>query len=149
MEAYHQMPILFIALTFTTLSSYLAGIYIADKRTKEIGITTTIAATINLVIDLILIPIIGLWAASLSTLVGYLFLFIYRITDLKKYHKLIIDYLHIVLWSAVLMVFSIVSFINNTICNYVLFVFGLGVFVYLNRIMISTIMNKLLRDKTK
>ena len=78
-------------MTFTTLSSYLAGIYIADKRTKAIGITTTIAATINLGIDLILIPSIGMWAASLSTLVGYLFLFIYRIIDLRKYHKLTID----------------------------------------------------------
>lgn len=65
MEAYCQMPILFIALTFTTLSSYLAGIYIADKRTKAIGITTTIAATINLGIDLILI---GLFSGSYNNL---------------------------------------------------------------------------------
>lgn len=133
MEAYCQMPILFIALTFTTLSSYLAGIYIADKRTKAIGITTTIAATINLGIDLILIPSIGMWAASLSTLVGYLFLFIYRIIDLRKYHKLTINNLHIILWVGVLVAFSIVSFINNTVCNYVIFVLGLGTFVYLNR----------------
>lgn len=147
MEAYCQMPILFIALTFTTLSSYLAGIYIADKRTKAIGITTTIAATINLGIDLILIPIIGMWAASLSTFVGYLFLFIYRIIDLKKYHKLTINYSHIVLWVGVLIVFSIVSFINNMICNYIVFAVGLGVFAYLNRIVISTIMKNLMKYK--
>ncbi len=145
MEAYCQMPILFIALTFTTLSSYLAGIYIADKRTKAIGITTTIAATINLGIDLILIPSIGMWAASLSTLVGYLFLFIYRIIDLRKYHKLTINNLHIILWVGVLVAFSIVSFINNTVCNYVIFVLGLGTFVYLNRKLISAIMKKLLK----
>ena len=145
MEAYCQMPILFIALTFTTLSSYLAGIYIADKRTKAIGITTTIAATINLGIDLILIPSIGMWAASLSTLVGYLFLFICRIIDLRKYHKLTINNLHIILWVGVLVAFSIVSFINNTVCNYVIFVLGLGTFVYLNRKIISAIMKKLLK----
>lgn len=148
-EAYYQMPILFIALTFTTLSAYLAGIYIADKRTKEIGITTTIAAAINLVIDMIFIPVIGMWAASLSTLIGYLFLFVYRIIDLKKYHKLAINYLHIVMGVGVLVIFSIISFVNNTICNYILFMLGLAVFGYLNRVMISTIMKKYRRKKIK
>lgn len=146
-EAYYQMPILFIALTFTTLSSYLAGIYIADKRTKEIGITTTIAATINLVIDLVLIPAIGMWAASLSTLIGYLFLFFYRIIDLKKYHKLVINYPRIVIWMGIIVIFSVVSFINNMVCNYILFVFGLVIFAYLNRVMISMTIKKLLRNK--
>lgn len=148
-EAYYQMPILFIALTFTTLSSYLAGIYIADKRTKEIGITTTIAAAINLVIDFILIPTIGMWAASLSTLIGYLFLFVYRIIDLKKYHKLIINYPHILFWILVLVLLSIISFINNNICNFFLLVLGLVVFIYLNRVLICKILNKLLNHKEK
>lgn len=86
-----------------------------------------------------------MWAASLSTLVGYLFLFIYRIIDLRKYHKLTINNLHIILWVGVLVAFSIVSFINNTVCNYVIFVLGLGTFVYLNRKIISAIMKKLLK----
>lgn len=86
-----------------------------------------------------------MWAASLSTLVGYLFLFIYRIIDLRKYHKLTINNLHIILWVGVLVAFSIVSFINNTVCNYVIFVLGLGTFVYLNRKLISAIMKKLLK----
>lgn len=146
-EAYYQMPILFIALTFTTLSSYLAGIYIADKRTKEIGITTTIAAAINLVIDFILIPTIGMWAASLSTLIGYLFLFVYRIIDLEKYHKLIINYPHMLFWILVLVLLSILSFINNTICNFFLLVLGLVVFIYLNRALICKLLNKLLNHK--
>lgn len=145
MEAYYQMPVLFIALTFTTLSSYLAGIYIADKRTKEIGVTTTIAATINLVIDLIFIPIIGMWAASISTLVGYLFLFVYRIIDLKKYHKISFNYLHIVFGIAVLILFSIVSFINNTVCNCILFIIGLLMFIYLNKILIVSPFRRILR----
>lgn len=145
MEAYCQIPILFIALTFTTLSSYLAGIYIADKRTKAIGITTTIAATINLGIDLILIPFIGIWAASLSTLIGYLFLFIYRIIDLKKFHKLTINYLHIILWVGILIVFSFISFINNMICNCAILILGLTVFIYLNRNVISIIIKKSLK----
>lgn len=145
MEAYYQMPVLFIALTFTTLSSYLAGIYIADKRTKEIGVTTTIAATINLAIDLIFIPTIGMWAASISTLVGYLFLFVYRIIDLKKYHEISFNYLHIVFGIAVLILFGIVSFINNTVCNCILFIIGLLVFIYLNKILIVSLYQKILR----
>lgn len=142
-DAYYQMPVLFIGLTFTTLSSYLAGIYIADKRTKEIGVTTTIAATINLLIDLFFIPIIGMWAASLSTLVGYMFLFVYRIIDLKRYHNLVIHYPHVLLWIFALIIFSVVSFVNNIICNYILLIISLGVFIYLNKEIIRNIVKKL------
>lgn len=148
-EAYYQMPILFIALTFTTLSSYLAGIYIADKRTKEIGITTTISAAINLLIDLLLIPAIGMWAASLSTLIGFFFLFVYRLIDLKKYHKLAIDYMHIILCIGMLVVFSVISFFNNTICNLFLFVIGMVVFFWLNGKKFYMIYKSLLNNKSK
>ena len=55
-------------------------------NTKNIGITTTFAAVINLVIDVVFIRFIGMWAASLSTLVSYVFLVVYRMIDLKKTH---------------------------------------------------------------
>jgi len=47
-DAYKQLPILYVAILFSCMASTLGGIYIAYKKTKSVGITTTIAAVINL-----------------------------------------------------------------------------------------------------
>lgn len=55
------------------------------KKTFEIAKTTMISAAINIIVNIVLIPYIGLYAASLSTFVGYLVAMIYRIIDTRKY----------------------------------------------------------------
>lgn len=91
MEAYDQMPVLFLAVFFYAMATFFGGIYVAYMRTKNVGISTAIAAICNLVIDIVLIRKIGLFAASYSTLVSYLLLFIYRMIDVQKIVKIKID----------------------------------------------------------
>lgn len=130
-QSYLQMPILFLGMVFMTLSSYLAGIYIADKKTKEIGVTTTIAAIINLIFDLIAIPYIGMYAASISTLISYIFLFVYRLIDLRKYHAIEINYHKMFLFLTILSSLCILSAINRLFTNIFVFIvsmcFGIGI----------------------
>ena len=73
-EAYYQMPILFLAMFFFSIAGYLGGVYVAYKKTTSVGITTALAAVCNLVFDIATIQWIGLYAASGSTLISYLFL---------------------------------------------------------------------------
>ena len=87
-EAYPQIPILFIGAFFSTISAFLGGIYVAHKRTKNVGITTMAAAVFNLLIDLALVQPIGIYAASISTLVSYMFLAIYRMWDIQRFQKI-------------------------------------------------------------
>ncbi len=148
-EAYYQMPILFLAFTFTILSAYLAGIYIADKRTREIGITTTIAAAINLLIDVIAIPLIGIWAASISTLISYIFLFVYRIYDLKKYHTIRYKKCKMLLVIVIVAGFCIVSFFNVSWLNIVLLFLGILVAFYLNSSILIAIMRNIISKLKK
>ena len=74
--AYKEMPILIFAMLFCCLSSFLGGIYIAHKKTKELGISTLIVSIINLSIDLLLVKHIGITTGSISTLVAYMLLYI-------------------------------------------------------------------------
>ena len=46
--------------------------------------TTIVGAIINFIVDLILISKIGLYAASLSTLISYAIVALYRAYDIKK-----------------------------------------------------------------
>lgn len=87
-EAYFQLPVLYGAMIFSCLSSVLGGIYIAYKKTISVGISTTVAAVINLVIDLLFVNVIGIWAGSISTLVSYMALFIYRLHDIQRFQTI-------------------------------------------------------------
>lgn len=90
--AYTQMPILFLGVFFGCMSAFQGGIYIAYMRTKNVGITTMISAIINVVIDIALVDVIGITAGSISTLISYLFLFLYRMFDVKKFQKIEYNY---------------------------------------------------------
>lgn len=90
-EAYNQIPILMIGSIFNILVSFIGSVYVAKKITKEIAKTSIIAAIINLVINLVLIKYIGLYAASLSTVIAYIAMFTYRFIDCRKYVKLSVN----------------------------------------------------------
>lgn len=144
-EAYIQMPILFIAALFSSVSSYLGGIYVAHKKSKEIGITTTCAAGINVLIDLIFVNKIGIYAASLSTVISYLALVVYRMIDIQKIQKIKFD-LRLVIGgiltlTGMCMICAIHSFATDAL-NLIIAVLAA---IYLNRKRIRDIQNKLMK----
>lgn len=83
-KAYYQIPILLIAVVFQILVGLLSAIYLAEKKSMIIAKTTIVGAIINFIVDLILISKIGLYAASLSTLISYAIVALYRAYDIKK-----------------------------------------------------------------
>ena len=87
-ESLKQMPILLMAILFSTFASFFEGIYVANKETKKVGLTTALAAIVNVIINLSLIQFFGLYAASVSTLLSFAFLSAYRFNDIKKTTKL-------------------------------------------------------------
>ena len=87
-DAYIQIPILILGMFFYCMSAFQGGIYIAHKKTKSVGITTIVAAAINLVIDLLFVNLIGITAGSLSTLIAYVVLYIYRLFDSLKFQPM-------------------------------------------------------------
>lgn len=87
-DAYYQMPILIFGMFFYCMSAFQGGIYVAHKRTKNVGISTFIAAIINLVIDLCFVRTIGITAGSVSTLVAFFVLYIYRMVDTKRFQPM-------------------------------------------------------------
>lgn len=90
--SYDQLPILYIGVFFSCISSFLGGIYIANMDSKTIGITSIWGAVINIIINLSLIKFIGLYAASLSTVISYFILICCRAYGLKKRGWIKFDY---------------------------------------------------------
>lgn len=143
-EAYVQMPILILGLFFYCMAAFQGGIYVAHKRTKSVGITTVAAAIVNLTVDLVLVKFIGITAGSLSTLIAYFMLYLFRMVDSLKFQpikynikKQIISFIFI---SGMLFLCYLQDFYINIINNCI----GILAFCYLNRNLFTNILNKML-----
>lgn len=140
-DAYYQIPIYLMAFFFNVVIGMLGVVYIATKKTAEIAKTTIMAAAVNLGVNFLLINVIGLYAASVSTFVGYFLTMIYRIMGVKQYLSLKYSKKHCVIIGIAFAICSFVYYCNSkilTICFipcYILYV------VYFNKDMLSVIIN--------
>ena len=75
---------LVIAYFFSTMASFLGSIYTCGKQTKMLFVTSVISAGVNFVLNLILIPFVGLFGAALATIICYMVVFFIRYFDSKK-----------------------------------------------------------------
>ena len=83
--AYQQIPILMIAVLFQVVCGLYSVIYLAFMATKENAKTAFFATVINLITSFVLIQFLGLYAASISTLLAYAAMAFYRYFDTRKY----------------------------------------------------------------
>lgn len=84
-DGFYQMPILFVGILINTFVSFYGGIYISLKKTKQVGISSLIGGILNVIINILFIEKYGLYVASISTVVSYLIICIYRSVELKKF----------------------------------------------------------------
>ena len=152
-SAYYQLPVLYIGMLFSSFAATIGGIYIAHMKTKSVGITTTIAAVINLLIDILFVKKIGIWAGSISTMISYLVLVIYRMYDVQKFQKIRFEIKKMILGIVMLSIMAICSYqkkiafdlINILICILVLFVFDKDIII----IIFKALFNKKIEKNKK
>lgn len=89
-DGYNHVYILIVAMIFRVLVGLYSTIYIAQKNTKEVAKTSVLAAVINIVVNIALINKLHLYAASISTLVAFAFMFFFRYYDINRKMKVTI-----------------------------------------------------------
>ena len=139
-EAYYQMPILFMGMLFSSMASFIGGIYVAHKKTRSVGVTTILAAACNLVIDLVFVHKIGIFAASISTLVSYVFLTIYRMVDVQKFQKVKFNTGRFCLLIALLVLMCAICWIDTVALNVLNIILGCIIAVVVNRKIMKSIL---------
>lgn len=82
--AWKYAPFLMISSVFGALIGLLEGIFIAEKNSKVIAITTCMGAIINTVLNFLLVYLIGPLGAAISTLVAYVIVWGLRLYLVKK-----------------------------------------------------------------
>lgn len=145
-DAYYQVPILMIAVLFQVVVGLYSVIYVALKKSAEIAKTSFLAAVINISVDLILIKSIGLYAASVSTLVAYAAMAIYRYFDVKKYVNVCLKRSNMMFTLIVGVITLLTYYTRNTIyCVLSLFIVIIYAFVVNRRFLWS--MFREIKDK--
>ncbi len=82
--AYLYAPVLIMAVVFACLDIFLMGIYTAAKRTLNSLVTVSVACAANILLNICLIPSMGVHGAAIATFVSYLLCFWIRITDVRR-----------------------------------------------------------------
>lgn len=117
-EAWKYAPPIIVGTLFLVLATFLSSQYTVKKDSKGFLFSSTMGALVNILLNLILIPVIGGLGAALATGFSYMTVYFYRAFDTKKYIKIkildirnVIVYLTVVIGAAVVYVDSIFSYI--------------------------------------
>lgn len=86
------IPWLLISVAFSSMSGFLSSKLIANEQTALILKTTVVGAAVNLVMNFILIPIVGINGAGIATMISFGIVLIIREKLLIKEKKLYISF---------------------------------------------------------
>ena len=110
------------------MATFLGGSYCVKKDSKGFLFSGTVGALINIVLNFMLIPHIGIAGAALATCISYVLVYVYRCVDTRKYVKInVFNKQHIVSYIVMLAV-AVLMFWDSIYGQMILF---LGLFIEL------------------
>lgn len=138
---YHYTPILIIAMIFQCLCQFLSSIYNVRKKSVNSMVTSIVAAVVNIVLDILLIPRLGAYGAAIATMTAYFACFMVRVFDTRSYVKFDISWFRMIVNMVVVGYMAIVA-ITEPKAEYVqLIVLFVAVAVFNFDAVLSTLKN--------
>lgn len=138
---YHYTPILIIAMIFQCLCQFLSSIYNVRKKSVNSMVTSIVAAVVNIVLDILLIPRLGAYGAAIATMTAYFACFMVRVFDTRSYVKFDISWFKMIVNMIVVGYMAIVA-ITEPKAEYVqLIVLFISVAVFNFEAVLSTLKN--------
>ena len=96
-ESWQYIPFLVLATTFACLAAFLSSVYMVEKKTVATMVTTFISALVNIVLNLLLIPAIGVNGAAIATFISYFVMFLIRFVHTQSFIRIRWDKVRLVL----------------------------------------------------
>lgn len=147
-EAWKYSPFLLIATLYQCFSGLVGQIFVASKKTKEIFSTTIYGVIFNVGLTAMLLPIIGLQGAGISSAFSFFAVWIIRQIRIKKIITLTINWKNFIINNTLVLLQTGLLFLQLNIWQYiVLSAIILLIGLILNRellaIVLRTIMQRL------
>lgn len=111
-DAYAQIIVLMYAMLMRIFVGLYSCVYIATKDSRKVAETSMISAGMNLLVNLALISNIGLYAASISTLISFGSMAFLRYMDVNRKIRMRI-HRNVLLSSALLAVLLLITYYRN------------------------------------
>ncbi|KRG09608.1 hypothetical protein ACA29_22975 [Lederbergia galactosidilytica] len=112
--AWKYIPLLLVAVLFSSFSSFLGTNYIASKETKGVFKSSVLGGITNITLNLITIPLFGVIGASISSMLSFFVMTIMRWQDTKKYIDIEYNYKNILLNFILLIINITIMYLNLT-----------------------------------
>ena len=91
-SAWIYAPFLMISTVFSGMAAFVGGLFSALKKSKSFAETSVASAAVNTIGNLVLVPILGPFGASISTAVGYFVMLVMRLRTITKDVELAVNY---------------------------------------------------------
>ena len=108
----YTIPLIIAALA-GAMSIFISSFFCAVGDTKVVGYTTMVGAGVNLILNIILIPTIGLLGAATATAISNVVIWIVRIKKAKDYIQLDIRHRREIISFIIILVQSILAYQEN------------------------------------
>ena len=83
-SAWQYIPLLTLSTAAAAFSGFFGSVYVVSRRSAAAFWTALAGAAVNLALDLLLIPVIGLQGAAAATLAGCLLVFLIRLVHARR-----------------------------------------------------------------
>lgn len=146
-NAWMYLPFLYIAIIFSAFSSFYGTGFQSSKETKGALYSSLVGSVLNIIINLILIPRVGIQGAAISTMISFFAMWIIRVFQTKKYFEIEVNKSQFGILCLTLAIFVALYFINITFIDFVLCFLSIAIFIYLNWTYILLFKNKAISIK--
>lgn len=130
-EAVKYLPFLYLGAIFSAFSSFYGTGYQSAKDTKGAFYSSVYGSIINILINLVAIPVIGIQAAALSTMLAFLTMWLIRIYQTRKYFNIDINRKNALI-SLIIIIISILLYYKYSILLPYFMTIIIIFFLYLN-----------------
>ena len=144
-SAWQYTPFLIIGCVYLTLASFIATSYTVNKDSFGYLFSGMFGAALNIILNVILIPMIGIYGAAIATCISYIAVFIYRLFHTKKYIVYDIVNKEFLVGSVILIISSGLAFSDNIISKLIQCVLSIYTIFFYRHIWIIPVKNILIK----
>lgn len=123
--AWKYTPFLIVGFVYSTIGSFVATSYVVHKDSVGFLVSGIFGAVLNIILNFLLIPKIGVTGAALSTCISYIVVFVFRIFDTRKYMKYNIVTKEFIVGTITLMLTGVLTFIDHAVAQSIQIFLGL------------------------
>ena len=146
-EANQYAVPLIMGFFFLTMATFIGTTYYVEKNTVGTMFSALVGASLNIVLNILLIPHWGPYGAAIATALSYVVIYIYRAIDTHKYINLHVFKPQYGITLSVMAALMVINYVDNSLIS-IFSIIMECIILFLNRKFIFACVHMLKRYKT-